>query len=361
MDDVGQSFKKASMDETPYFVRLKATSHLSAAAEATAQCRRIVDVFNLFQNRASIKVRPTVLVFDAERSVTVNHYTEQLLASQPNRAALRLTRATLTETDMEPHLGLQNALEQHSIALATDDPKAGLVGIWTAIECLTGDERRGSPDIGRIRQRIGPIVALRRVERIVRYLASCCHGHYRSQRTQPTEGFRRSTINYLSPRDIFEALTGPRCNPEIMGLLADVADNPLLRYRLYRAWETFNDPLKVRKGLCASYDNVTWQLERIYRARNLTVHSGRTPRHASLLVDHAQEYFARCVSRVLADLKLHDECTVPISLEEQSQRFWYVVEALKNSPKDVPAKFFFPRGDEFSDYRPWSAAAGNAS
>ena len=36
VDDVGQSFKKASMDETPYFLRLKATSHLSAAAEAIA-------------------------------------------------------------------------------------------------------------------------------------------------------------------------------------------------------------------------------------------------------------------------------------------------------------------------------------
>ena len=107
MDEVGRSFKKASLDETPYSLRLKATSHLSAAAEAMAQCRRTVDVFNLFQNRASIRVRPTVLVFDAERTVTVNQYTEQLLASQPNRAALRLTRDTLTETNLEPHLGLQ--------------------------------------------------------------------------------------------------------------------------------------------------------------------------------------------------------------------------------------------------------------
>ena len=121
MDEVDRSFKKASMDETPYSLLLKAASHLSAAAEAMAQCRRTVDVFNLFQNRASIRVRPTVLVLDAERTVTVNHYTEQLLASQPNRAALRLTRDTLTETNLEPHLGLQNALEQHSMALATDE------------------------------------------------------------------------------------------------------------------------------------------------------------------------------------------------------------------------------------------------
>ena len=83
------------------------------------------------------------------------------------------------------------------------------------------------------------------------------------------------------------------------------------------------------------------------------VHQGTAPPFVSELVDRAQHYFARCVSRVIEDLVEHPTWTVPTALEHQRQRFQFVVGRLRIKPDEIPASFLFPRGDEFQGCFPW--------
>jgi hypothetical protein len=68
-------------------------------------------------------------------------------------------------------------------------------------------------------------------------------------------------------------------------------DNPLMRNRL----EYYNSVLSSPKNILANYKNhqkrLEWQIKRIYRARNLIVHSGREPYRQDTIIDNLHYYF----------------------------------------------------------------------
>ena len=355
LNQIGQEFKESISHRTAFRYETEAVSHVAAAAHAVQACRRVIDVFNLYQNRASIELDTNILVVDGRRNTVVSRHTEQSLATQPSRSARKLTREVLRCLRFDDlGSGLENSLEQHSLALSSSEQKASLVGIWTAFECLVGSDRR-DPNVRRIVDRIAPIVALRQVEKITRYLAVCCHEYFKTACQHPSKPFTRSSSYYFSPRDILDAITGPENNNLVVQLLRDTSDHPLLRFRIYQAWQDFHKSKAVKKKLLHSQQNLYWHLERIYRARNLTVHQGKTPPLISELVDHAQHYFTRCLTRVLADLKEHPTWTVHTALEHQRQRFDFVIANLDANPQDVPARYLFPNDKEFLECFPWKS------
>ena len=167
LNQLGQEFKESISHQTAFRFETEAVSHVAAAAHAVQACRRVIDVFNLYQNRASIELDTNILVVDGRRNTIVSRHTEQSLATQPSRSARNLTREVLCCIRFDDlGSGLENSLEQHSLALSSSELKASLVGIWTAFECLVGSDGR-DPKVQRIVDRIAPIVALHQVEKIL--------------------------------------------------------------------------------------------------------------------------------------------------------------------------------------------------
>ena len=357
LDQIGQEFKKSISHNTVFRYEIEEISHVAAAAQAVQACRRVIDLFNLYQNRASIELDSNILVVDVDggRNTIVSRHTEQSLATQPSRSARKLTREVLHSLRYDDlGSGLENSLEQHSLALSSSEPKASLVGIWTAFESLVGSDGR-DPNIQRIVDRISPIVALRQVEKNTRYLAVCCHEYLKTVCKHPSQTFIRSSSYYFSPRDILDAITGPENNSLVVQLLRDTSNHPLLRFRIYQAWQDFHEPRTVKKNLLRSKQYLDWHIERIYRARNLTVHQGKTPPLVSELVDHAQHYFTRSMTRVLADLMEHPSWTTHTALENQRQRFHFVTANLDARAQEIPAQYLFPSDEEFLEYYPWKS------
>ena len=249
------------------------------------------------------------------------------------------------------HEELDNALEQHSIALASSDVMTSLVGMWAALECLVGGSDTDSA-MRRIDRWVPPIVAARRVEKVARYLAVCCHDFYGERSAIRSRALTRSSPYWMSPRDVFEAISGPEDNDLILALLGDVGHHPLLRFRIYEAWKEVHRPKVVSRQMQTSKRRLGWHLQRIYRARNMTVHMGEPPPYLPALVDHAQYYFSRCVARVFQDLASHSQWSVSTSLEHQRRRFDFITDVLLKAPAELPATLLFS-SDDFGDYHPW--------
>lgn len=337
-------------EEVPLAMPIHAVTHGRAAEEALRKCRLVIAALNFYESRAVLQIDPVVLVSDARSSRLVDLRTEQAVAARRRPNATALARGTLA-TVSGRHEELDNALEQHSIALSSSDATTSLVGMWTALECLVGGSGTDGV-IERIVRWIPPIVAARRVEKITRYLAVCCHYFYGRKSVRPSRQLARSSPYWMSPRDIFEAITKPKNNELILALLKDVGDHPLLRFRVYEAWEGMHDPKIVRRQVLLSEKRLAWHLERIYRARNMAVHMGRSPRYVSALIGHVQYYFSRCVSRVFSDLELHPRWSVSTSLDHQRQRFDFISDMLLTAPGDLPATLLFS-SDDFEDFCPW--------
>ena len=368
-DNTAQCFKahcfRKGMDrdrEVALAVPAKAVTHSKAVDDALRKCRPIADMPNFYENRAAIQIDPTVLVSDEYQSQIVDRRTEQSVATKPRRNAKRLARRALAVGRHEHHEALENALEQHSIALASSDAMTGLVGMWTALECLVGGSGTDSA-IRRIVRWVPPTVAARRVEKITRYLAACCHYFYSEMSMRPSALFARSyrpkrlyrspNPYWMSARDVCEAITGKEGNNLIQQLLKDVASHPLLRFRVYESWKNMHERQTVQKQLEVSKQRLAWHLERIYRARNMTVHMGAPPPYLLALIDHVQYYFSRCVYRILADLDSHPSWNVATSLEHHRQQFDFIVETLRDTSSQVPATLFFPSDDDFRGFHPW--------
>ena len=56
LDNVGQNFKESIFRQTAFRYDTQAVSHIAAADHAVQACRRVIDVFNLYQIRASFEL-----------------------------------------------------------------------------------------------------------------------------------------------------------------------------------------------------------------------------------------------------------------------------------------------------------------
>ncbi|MES2276832.1 MAG: hypothetical protein V4592_12470 [Bacteroidota bacterium] len=76
---------------------------------------------------------------------------------------------------------------------------------------------------------------------------------------------------------------------------------PLLRWRLFTLNKIFGNAENTDAFLTAHTKRVEWQIRRIYRVRNLIVHSGTMPAYTNLLIENLHNYFDTFLNMVIDD------------------------------------------------------------
>ena len=70
----------------------------------------------------------------------------------------------------------------------------------------------------------------------------------------------------------------------------ELKDFHLLRNRIFKLSQNLSSKSKVSDVLKNHEKKVTWQVRRLYRTRNIIVHSGRTPQNIKILIENAHSY-----------------------------------------------------------------------
>jgi hypothetical protein len=73
-------------------------------------------------------------------------------------------------------------------------------------------------------------------------------------------------------------------------LLSDLGDFVLLRNRIHTLSEALRKPELVLSIIENHQKRVQWQIRRIYRTRNLIIHSAKTPKYLPTLIENSHEY-----------------------------------------------------------------------
>jgi hypothetical protein len=293
--------------EGHFFISItrSALSRQLAAETCLQEITTLLNVQNLYHNSAVFRVATRVLIYDEDYTpcvLEVNPAKHFALFPRSNHRAL--TRQTYSKVGDRLIGRVSNALECHALALSADDPKTAMINLWTALEAIAGS--MGAKPIGtRVAERISPIIAYRRVDKIATYLALSIYDLMRQDGTGPIDSnlMPNSGHQYVAPDDVLHALTGPDENPSIQYLFSRCAHSPLLVYRLYRAWCELHDSNNLARSMSGSRRRIGWQIARIYRARNLLVHRGEQSRYLWRLLRNAQYYVSSAISRVLHDLR----------------------------------------------------------
>ena len=310
--------------------RVNARSRQKAADLALAEVYSLIQLHALYANNVIVTASSRVLVEDEKQFYIVEVTPSRHFGLEPRRDSESLARLRYMNLQGRLSGRLANLLESHAFAVSASDARSAVFHLWTALETLASGLGTGS--IGeRVANVVAPIVAWRRVDKIVTYLAISGHElrtHVRA--IYNLTHMPNSSNKHIDRADILKGITGVADNAVIMSQFSNFGQSPLLAHRLYRAWEECNDPAELRKTLILSRSRIKWQVMRFYRARNLLVHYGEVDNLASRLLENAQYYLSTCVGRVLYDLSEYSGWRVNTSLEFQRHRFESLLDRLQS-------------------------------
>ncbi|MEX3967804.1 hypothetical protein AB4Y42_37325 [Paraburkholderia sp. EG286B] len=316
---------------------VSAASRLKAASQALSEISKLIQLHALYANSVAVGASAKVLVEEEGQYEVVEVTPSRHFGLEPRRKAEELSRDRYLMLKTRLRGRLANLLESHSLAVSANDARSAVFHLWTALETLASG--LGSEGIGdRVANVVAPIVAWRRVDKIVTYLAFSAHqlrGH--AGLKYDLSLFPRSDGRSIHKFDILKCVTGKFKNPEIMAAFDLFGQSPLLNFRLHRTWHECSSPVELRSTLQKSQKKIKWQVMRFYRARNLLVHYGEVDHLALRLLENAQYYLSTCVGRVLNDLQANESWELNTSLEFQRHRFESLLRRLDERPKEVSA------------------------
>jgi hypothetical protein len=334
------------------FVRfeVEATSIRNAVAESRKRLGIATGLVSLYQN-APLHIHPLALVQLDGANLVFSQPEQAFRRLHPRSRAINDIRAALEmlkEHNVDERL--LNAIELLSLASSSSDSRVRLINSWSSIEVLAGGHE-GQTTLERVSSIIVPLVISRHIGRTVRYLA------IETQRlgvlvgkNNYGVGFARSTSRFVAPAEMLGTLSAPLNSEPIRDLLK-FAEHPLLRYRIYRSWETLHDPKKTLAMLMYSKKRLEWHIARIYRARNLLVHQGVESPFLVPLLDNLQNYVSMAVQRLIHELKTHPTWDVRHGIEYWMGKMEHILSSLKQEPNVLTIKDFI---DDEKGGRIWS-------
>jgi hypothetical protein len=304
-----------------------------------------IDVFDLYSNSAALQVADRVFfrLQGSDQFATLRQSEQAFRRLYPRSRAAQKSLETLemvSQNRLEDRV--LSALELHSLAIASSEPRIKLINLWSALESLAGCCEAESV-IERVLTLIVPMLMWRRVDKVVRYTAIAVQqlGNIQQEWSYGS-GFTRSHETFVHPWDMMLTLCRPKDHQDITELLAFCGRHPLLVFRVYRLWQQLSDPKELRRTLLLSRDRIVWQLWRIYRARNLVIHDGVEVPFLGTLLDNLQYYTSIVIQRIIHGMKLDPTWDVRQSLEYWNAKSCFILEALDKQPKVLRVSDFFP-------------------
>lgn len=204
----------------------------------------------------------------------------------------------------------------HSMALASNTEENQLLNLWISIESLVPSETKDehSATIEHISSSMVPFLNINYVERLINNLVKDL-----------------LLWNAQHVRAVFKGIDGQKFTDKLANLLAlkelesernaleaKLEHFYLLRDRFQYFADLLETPRKTLSALDAHRIRVEWQIRRIYRTRNVIVHTGRTPSFTRTLIEHAHDYLDAVLS-LLSKL-----ASKPKAIHSVAQGFKYV-------------------------------------
>jgi hypothetical protein len=182
-----------------------------------------------------------------------------------------------------------------ALAEKTESKQAQLVTIWAGFEAILPE--LGSEDSVRINHFIKyivpPVVLSYPIDNIIE-----CYSNF-------GKIFGRQFRDFVSDNGVGSDQASKFLSIIVLGspvmkkdMCELVSTSPLALNRLWFLESKFSDPKTFSEYIFAHERRVSWQIHRIYRERNLIVHSGATSPFLGSLAENAYNYYSKMISSI---------------------------------------------------------------
>lgn len=282
---------------------LKAKDVFSARSNAERRIEGISTLTNMFHHKEIPSWEKKALL------INVDSQTIRLTSSAQNpmlhcsdyrkRDAATKLNACIKDFSLRERHSFQKfirATELHSLALKNDSPENQLLNLWVGLETLAPSKlSKNKAKINKIIDSVNPFLSLDYIHILINRLTLDFKkwnigAFSKSIRTISGHNDREKLIKLLLLDEHEEAKNK---------LFSDLGEFYLLRNRAHYFSETLKSTKKIAKLLNSHSKRTDWQIRRIYRARNLIVHAGHTPRSIDVLIKNLHDYLDIVTNGVL--------------------------------------------------------------
>jgi hypothetical protein len=216
------------------------------------------------------------------------------------------------------------------MALRSDAEENQILNLWISLESLVPSETKAD-EVSNIEHIVASLIPFLSIGYIERLLHNLCKDLLRWNHVATRHALRAIPGLKFTDR-LAKLLVLTQFDAQRIALENGFRDFHLLRDRFAYFKDILRSPSKVVEALDAHQQRLEWQLRRIYRARNIIVHSGHTPAYTRPLIAHAHDY----LDTVLA--LLTRLASSPKRVHSVSQGFKYVELNYKTYYNNLSAK-----------------------
>lgn len=275
----------------------------SARELAESKLGRLRDLFTLYHHKNQIGWRCETLIVqccepDPKIVALPRNPIEKGYDQKPQKASEQLNRMLrsfrMTGRDFQK---FNRAVDFHGLSVNNADFDNQLLNLWIALETIV-PTHAGTAKIGQVVDGVLPFVAINYYWRLVGRLAQDL---LRWNKAEVFRILRKVSVDQgaIVRKKVFLLLASPSEGAAREDLYASLRDFQLLRFRVYSLARLLECPNKSLETLEMHERKVAWQLRRLYRTRNLIVHSGRTPSYVQSLIENGHDFLDQVILTVI--------------------------------------------------------------
>ena len=302
--------------------KVKAKDIFSARSAAEYKLKLSATLLNLFHHKenpswSEVCIVQAVTSGDCQQiSSPINAMHKCADLNQP--VASKRLKALLSDFSLEiaSFSKFIRSAQLHSMALASNSYENQILNLWISLESLIPSETKSedSSNIEHVVDSLLPFLNLGYLEKLL-------------------QNFVKDLIRWdsLRVRKLLKKIEGKKLSEKLAhfmilneyeveraSLKASFRDCHILMDRFDFLCNLVSEPSKAVAALDAHKLRLSWQIRRIYRTRNIIVHSGRTPAYTKSLIEHTHDYLDTVLT-LLVRLASN-----PKSIHSVSQGFKYV-------------------------------------
>lgn len=302
VDLTNHSFTKGT-DEVFICVNdIKARDIHSAKGQAEKILDTLSTIFGLFHHKEQLNWASDSLIIDdtdkiVNRSRVSINAMHKCIDQKQSRAAQHANRF-LSEFGLEKNSFniFARSAELHSLALKSDSNENQMLNLWISLESIIpacNDEKISS--IEHIVNSTIPFLNLSYYQTLVARLTSDLFNWNRGQ--------TKKILKKISGDNQVVKVAKLLAIDEYQDLRNDLKnsfnDFHLLKDRFEYLEHVYSSPKNMLDGLESHTTRIGWQIRRIYRARNMIVHSGTTPSYIEMLIENIHNYLDHVIRKII--------------------------------------------------------------
>ncbi len=253
-------------------VRVKSLDPYCGLKEATRYIRTLMDIVELYDNEVKL-IYPYSLCLNYSRTSIVSKtamskknriYAQSYLPETLKMLSnLRVSRSVLYK--------LLSVFRYHGDALAqSTNEKYVILMLWTSLEEFFIDGNIGGSKGSIVKNAIIEIIQRTIIIKRLKYLQNDLKRHLKANNKELIEKYKIDNLE-----EFIQILFMDESSEQVSEIMKTFATNPLLRSRIYSLInKSFSDGKNIMEFLDKHRKKIEYQIERIYRSRNLLVHTG---------------------------------------------------------------------------------------